>query len=107
MTQLKHELANKNGLIQMYNELESDELEEISEPQDKTSLLVNWQSLHDKIVRLEDENIKLRRETNVTSKEIEIEEKRELILIRDCAKQLSKCNAARTCFIVVSIVNHI
>jgi hypothetical protein len=87
--QLKHDLANKNGLIQMYSEHESDEVD-TPEPRDKTCLLVNWKSLHEKIVRLEDENGSLRREAVYTSKEIEIEEKRELMLIRDCAKQLSK-----------------
>lgn len=74
----------------MYSELENEENEANNEVKDKTSLIVNWQSLHDKVLRLEDENHRLRRETTVTSKEIELEEKKEILLIRDCAKQLSK-----------------
>lgn len=75
----------------MYSELENEENEPIkNENKDKTSLIVGWQSLHDKVLRLEDENHRLRREATVTTKEIEFEEKREILLIRDCAKQLSK-----------------
>lgn len=72
----------------MYNEHESDEVD-TPIGGDTTSLIVNWKSLHEKIIRLEQENSSLRREAVCTSKEIEVEEKRELLLIRDCAKQLS------------------
>ena len=73
----------------MYSELENEE-EEPKIDKSKTSLIVGWQSLHDKVVRLEDDNQRLRREATVTTKEIELEEKKEILLIRDCAKQLSK-----------------
>lgn len=77
----------------MYNDFETEELADESsanDGQDKTSLLVSWQSLHDKVVRLEDDNQRLRREATVTTKEIDFEEKKEISLIRDVAKQLSK-----------------
>lgn len=92
VVQLKHDLSNKNGLIQMYSELENEENDNNNknEGKDKTSLVVNWHSLHDKVLRLEDENQRLRREATVTIKEIDFEEKREILLIRDCAKQLSE-----------------
>lgn len=92
VVQLKHDLSNKNGLIQMYSDLENEENDNNNknDGKDKTSLVVNWHSLHDKVLRLEDENQRLRREATVTIKEIEFEEKREILLIRDCAKQLSE-----------------
>jgi len=93
IVQLKYDLSNKNGLIQMYSELENEESESTKEDtKDKTSLLISWQSLHDKVVRLEDDNQRLRREAVVTCKEIELEEKKEILLIRDCAKQLTEAN---------------
>ena len=87
----------------MYSDIENEENEASNEIKDKTSLIVNWQSLHDKVLRLEDENQRLRRETTVTSKEIELEEKKEILLIRDCAKQLSKF----CCFLLLLLIHQV
>lgn len=67
---------------------------------DRTTLMANWDDLHSKVYGLEEENSLLRVEANVRATDIEKEERKELQLIHECAKQLSKCcaSACRSCF---------
>lgn len=92
MTQLKHELTMKNGLLQIYDEAEESEIESPNQYllEDKTSILSNWEELHKRIGSLEEENLRLRIESTARANDIELEERKELQLIHDCAKQLSK-----------------
>ncbi|XP_054168368.1 trafficking kinesin-binding protein milt-like [Oppia nitens] len=96
ITQLKHELSMKNGLLQVYcadieaQELESEETQQSLE--DKSLLLTNWEDLNRRVGSLEEENLRLKNEATSRSKDIEIEEKKELQLIHDCAKQLNEAN---------------
>jgi hypothetical protein len=84
----------KNGLLQVYSadiEAEESEFESLTQylSDDKTSILTNWEELHKKVGYLEEENLRLRTEAVARANDIEIEERKELILIHDCAKQLS------------------
>jgi hypothetical protein len=84
----------KNGLLQVYSadiEAEESEFESLTQylSDDKTSILTNWEELHKKVEYLEEENSRLRTEAVARANDIEIEERKELILIHDCAKQLS------------------
>ena len=105
MTQLKHDLSIKNGLLQLYAEdyEDSGEIEDenstatinsscydSSERKDKETLILKWELLHEKVLSLEDENRTLRSAATDRSATLEVEEKKELQLIADCAKQLSK-----------------
>ncbi|RWS16376.1 Trafficking kinesin-binding protein 1-like protein, partial [Dinothrombium tinctorium] len=97
VTQLKHDIAVKNGLLQIYHaDLEKSETESESPNRsplrDKHTLLLNWDLMHQKICSLEAENILLRSEANARKEDIEYEEKKELQLIHDCAKQLTDAN---------------
>lgn len=107
MTQLKHDLSIKNGLLQLYAEDfdESGEIEDENstatinsscyndsgERKDKETLILKWELLHEKVLSLEDENRTLRSAATERSATLEVEEKKELQLIADCAKQLGKC----------------
>lgn len=112
VTQLKHDLSIKNGLLQLYAEdfEESGEIEDenstatvnsscyndsISERKDKETLILKWELLHEKVLSLEDENRTLRSAAGERSATLEVEEKKELQLISDCAKQLGKWNRIR------------
>ena len=94
MIQLKHELSMKNGLLQIYcadieaEEFESEAIEQPSE--EKCSFVSNWDELHKRVGNLEEENLRLKCEAVSRANDIEIEEKKELQLIHDCAKQLSQ-----------------
>lgn len=104
-------MSQKNGLLQIYSaDLENSEsqLSDYSPEhntsskaganisghsllaRDKTTLLVNWDDLHSKVSNLEEENSLLRTEATTRASDIELEERKELQLIHDCAKQLSK-----------------
>lgn len=84
----------KNGLLQIYSadieeqEFESESSERPSEV--KCSILTNWEELHKRIGNLEEENLRLKCEAISRANDIELEEKKELQLIQDCAKQLSQ-----------------
>lgn len=84
----------KNGLLQIYNEdLELDELEfesEHSSLNDRNALLSSWDELQKRIKSLEEDNLRLKNDALLAAISIENEEKKELQLIQDCAKQLSK-----------------
>jgi hypothetical protein len=69
-------------------EFESESSERPSE--EKSSILTNWEELHKRIGNLEEENLRLKCEAISRANDIEIEEKKELLLIQDCAKQLSQ-----------------
>lgn len=83
----------KNGLLQIYSEdLEIDESEFDSEHSlsDRNAVLTGWDELQKRVRSLEDDNTKLKTESLLRALDIENEEKKELQLIQDCAKQLSK-----------------
>ncbi|KAI1293544.1 Trafficking kinesin-binding protein 1 [Halotydeus destructor] len=100
VTQLKHDLTLKNGLLQIYSaDLESSESQPESpshsnsasfRERDKlSSLELRWEDLHDKVCSLEDENDKLRNQVSTKRGDIEYAERKELQLIHDCAKELT------------------
>jgi len=111
ITQLRHDIASKNQLIQIYSEdLELNEIEGDNSTESfcnardkgggsstsggestygKTSPF-NWDVIQEQINILSNENHKLRSEASKRTLDIEAEEKKELLLIQDCAKQLSK-----------------
>ncbi len=84
----------KNGLLQIYSaDIEEQEFQsEVSEQHsdEKTSILTNWEDLHKRVDNLEEENLRLKCEAVSRANDIELEEKKELQLIKDCAKQLSQ-----------------
>jgi len=82
----------KNGLLQVYNaDVEAEEFESPNQSSgDKASILTNWEELHKKVGSLEEENLRLRIEATTRANDIELEERKELQLIHDCAKQLSE-----------------
>ena len=106
MTQLKHDLSIKNGLLQLYSddfdnsaELEDENstatvnsscYDSINERKDKETLILKWELLHEKVLSLEDENRQLRVAASEKTSSLEVEEKKELQLIADCAKQLGE-----------------
>lgn len=95
--QLKHDLSMKNGLLQIYSaDVEAEELLFESPnnylADDKTSILTNWEELHKRVGSLEEENVRLRIESTARANDIEIEERKELLLIHDCVKQLTEAN---------------
>lgn len=92
MIQLKHDLSMKNGLLQIYSaDFEAEESESESHSlKDKASILLSWDELQKRVESLEEENIKLQSEAVLRAIDIENEERKELQLIHDCAKQLSK-----------------
>jgi hypothetical protein len=84
----------KNGLLQIYcADIEAEESQFESPNQhlldDKTSILTNSEELNKRVGYLEEENLRLRTEAIARANDIEIEERKELLLIHDCAKQLS------------------
>ncbi|KAG8185931.1 hypothetical protein JTE90_010717 [Oedothorax gibbosus] len=90
ITQLKHDLSVKNGLLQIYTQdLDTDS--ETGSPVEK-GFSVSWDVLNKKISNLQEENIQLRTEAVSRSTDIEEEEKKEMQLITDCVKQLSEAN---------------
>ena len=86
-------MSLKNGLLQVYcadieeQEIETEANEHVED--ERTSILANWEELHKRINNLEEENLRLKCEAVSRANDIEIEEKKELQLIADCAKQLS------------------
>ena len=83
----------KSGLLHVYtSDIEAAEEEEEEEAnhslEDKTSILTNWEDLHKRVTNLEEENLRLKCEAVSRANDIEIEERKELLLIHDCAKQL-------------------
>lgn len=84
-------MSLKSELLQIYNaDTENDEadLESPSPLKDKTTFLLSWEELQNKIKKLEEENVKIRSEAAARAFDIENEEKKEMQLINDCAKQL-------------------
>ena len=84
----------KNGLLQVYcADIEAQELESEEQPhqslEDKSIGLSNWDELNKRIGSLEEENLRLKCEATARANDIELEERKELQLIHDCAKQLS------------------
>lgn len=90
VTQLKHELSLKNGLLQIYTQ-DLDTESDSGSPSDR-SIAVNWEMLNKKIQNLQEENMQLRNEAVVRTIDIENEEKKEMQLINDCVRQLSDAN---------------
>lgn len=106
MTQLKHDLSIKNGLLQLYSDdfdnsgeiedenstatVHSNCYDSINERKDKETLILKWELLHEKVLSLEDENRQLRDAASEKNSSLEVEEKKELQLIADCAKQLGE-----------------
>lgn len=112
---MKHDLNVKSNLLQVYSQ-DLDECESSLEAGGTTtneivigspsrsyrstssnSFHINWESLHEQVCELQEENKRLRKEANSCITDLEIEEKKELQLIHDCTKQLSK-------FVVLSIL---
>ncbi|XP_015790049.1 trafficking kinesin-binding protein 1 [Tetranychus urticae] len=101
ITQLRHEIATKNQLIHLYSadlettETEIDSIDETScssSRDNKQTHQNNWELLQEQINFLENENLKLRSEASRRTMDIEAEEKKEFLLIHDCAKQLIEAN---------------
>ncbi|XP_067138824.1 trafficking kinesin-binding protein 1-like isoform X4 [Centruroides vittatus] len=90
VTQLKHELSLKNGLLQIYTQ-DLDTESDSGSPSDR-SIAVNWEMLNKKIQNLQEENMQLRNEAVDRTIDIENEEKKEMQLINDCVRQLSDAN---------------
>ncbi|XP_053212702.1 1-phosphatidylinositol 3-phosphate 5-kinase-like [Panonychus citri] len=101
ITQLRHEISKKNQLIQLYSadlettETEIDSIDEnscSSSRDNNESNQNNWEILQEQISFLENENHKLRAEATRRTMDIEAEERKEFLLIHDCAKQLIEAN---------------
>lgn len=86
LTQLRHELALKASLLQVYTAQEEADAA-LPLPTDDDDVPVS--TLTRKIHELEEENCKLKAESQSQLSHLEEEEKKELQLIRDCVKQLS------------------
>nr|XP_042903690.1 trafficking kinesin-binding protein 1-like [Parasteatoda tepidariorum]XP_042903732.1 trafficking kinesin-binding protein 1-like [Parasteatoda tepidariorum]XP_042903781.1 trafficking kinesin-binding protein 1-like [Parasteatoda tepidariorum]XP_042903826.1 trafficking kinesin-binding protein 1-like [Parasteatoda tepidariorum] len=87
LTQLKHDLTVKNGLLQIYTQ-DLDTESDTSSPVKERGFSVSWDLLNRKISNLQEENSLLRTEAISRSAELEDEEKKEMQLITDCVKQL-------------------
>lgn len=70
------------------NERELDSFN-VGSARDKSSLVFDWNLMNEKINHLEKENHRLRTEASAKEVDIELEEKKEVLLIHDCARQLS------------------
>ncbi|GIX97439.1 trafficking kinesin-binding protein 1 [Caerostris darwini] len=95
ITQLKHDLSVKNGLLQIYTQdLDTDS--ESGSPSKERAFSISWDMLNKKISCLQEENIQLRTEAVSRTEDIEEEEKKEMQLITDCVKQLTEANKQLT-----------
>ncbi|XP_035226821.1 trafficking kinesin-binding protein 1-like isoform X2 [Stegodyphus dumicola] len=91
ITQLRHDLSVKNGLLQIYTQdLDTDS--ETGSPVKEKGFSVSWEVLNKKISCLQEENSQLRSEAFSRTADIENEEKKEMQLISDCVKQLTEAN---------------
>ncbi|XP_071034464.1 trafficking kinesin-binding protein 1 [Parasteatoda tepidariorum] len=95
LTQLKHDLTVKNGLLQIYTQ-DLDTESDTSSPVKERGFSVSWDLLNRKISNLQEENSLLRTEAISRSAELEDEEKKEMQLITDCVKQLGDANSQLT-----------
>lgn len=86
LTQLRHELALKASLLQVYTAQEEADAA-LPSPTDDDDFPVS--TLTRKIHELEEENCKLKAESQSQLSHLEEEEKKEMQLIRDCVRQLS------------------
>lgn len=104
---MKHDLNVKSNLLQVYSQ-DLDECESLKggggggtelvtespsrsfRSTSSNSFTINWESLHEQVCELQEENKRLRKEAHSCITDLEIEEKKELRLIHDCTKQLSK-----------------
>uniref|UniRef100_A0A224YWP8 Gaba receptor binding protein n=1 Tax=Rhipicephalus zambeziensis TaxID=60191 RepID=A0A224YWP8_9ACAR len=86
LTQLRHELALKASLLQVYTAQEEADAA-LPSPTDDDDVPVS--TLTRKIHELEKENSKLKAESQSQLSHLEEEEKKEMQLIRDCVRQLS------------------
>ncbi|GFR00648.1 trafficking kinesin-binding protein 1 [Trichonephila clavata] len=94
ITQLKHDLSVKNGLLQIYTQdLDTDS--ETGSPIER-GFSVSWDTLNKKISCLQEENTQLRSEAVCRSADIEEEEKKEMQLITDVVRQLTEANKQLT-----------
>ncbi|KAI2799562.1 Kinesin associated protein [Blomia tropicalis] len=102
ITQLKHEISSKKELLEIYFKREEDEDEEYNSlndtslssyssasPQKSAKIL---SELEKRVGTLETENKKLKSDTVSRTFELEREEKKELHLIGECARQLKDSN---------------
>lgn len=87
LTQLRHELALKASLLQVYTAQEEADAALPSPTNDDDEVPVS--TLTRKIHELEEENCKLKAESQSQLSHLEEEEKKEMQLIRDCVRQLS------------------
>ncbi|GFR00645.1 trafficking kinesin-binding protein 1 [Trichonephila clavata] len=95
ITQLKHDLSVKNGLLQIYTQdLDTDS--ETGSPIRERGFSVSWDTLNKKISCLQEENTQLRSEAVCRSADIEEEEKKEMQLITDVVRQLTEANKQLT-----------
>ncbi|GFS59114.1 trafficking kinesin-binding protein 1 [Trichonephila inaurata madagascariensis] len=95
ITQLKHDLSVKNGLLQIYaQDLDTDS--DTSSPIRERGFSVSWDTLNKKISCLQEENTQLRAEAVCRSADIEEEEKKEMQLITDVVRQLTEANKQLT-----------
>lgn len=86
LTQLRHELALKASLLQVYT---AHEEQEAALPSPHGDEDVPVSTLTRKIQELEEENSQLKAESQSQISHLEEEEKKEMQLIRDCVRQLS------------------
>lgn len=102
ITQLKHEISSKKELLEIYFKREEDEDDEYNSlndtslssyssasPQKSAKIL---SELEKRVGTLETENKKLKSDTVSRTFELEREEKKELHLIGECARQLKDSN---------------
>lgn len=105
ITQLKHDVSSKSDLLKFFidsTEEESSETEIKDLFDDDDSTLTSIQSIASKdsslilddlgnrVRTLQEENARLRTETEAKTIELEDEERKETQLINECAKKLSK-----------------
>lgn len=89
VTQLRHELTLKTGLLHAYSQdLETDS--EAGTPTKEKFFIHNWEELHKKVQVLEDENEELRSKASVCEENIEEVEKKESDLITDFLQELGE-----------------
>ncbi|XP_054711268.1 trafficking kinesin-binding protein 1-like [Uloborus diversus] len=91
VTQLRHDLSIKNGLLQIYTQ-DLDTESDSGSPVKERGFSVSWDVLNKKISCLQEENSQLRSEAFSRTADIEVEEKKEMQLISDCARQLTQVN---------------
>ncbi|XP_076369864.1 trafficking kinesin-binding protein 1-like isoform X2 [Tachypleus tridentatus] len=86
INQLKRDLATKVSLLQVYTQ-DLDASSEVTTPTDQAGF--DWVFLQKKIQELEEKNLQLRSEVNLQEASIEEEEKKEMEILHEFAKELT------------------